>query len=394
MFLYPWEIEDAEQFEKEYIKTGCNGIAPALSYHHGAVFSAGQGKVYGIEQAAVSFTPEKSRYGLLQPAVHTAAAKAGVVYNLRGNSIKQKRQFAGWVVLLHNSTLGEQYPECTVQNMMGQRYSSCLCPSNPLVREYSTALLEDICTQLAPDSLLVESATQLPAMHGGHHEIANIRITPAIRWLLSLCFCPHCMQAAAKAGGNPDVAKAQAAMLLRKLSNSENWFEENGISQLAMLLLEYPQLYYYQQGKQASVTSFVEMVSSVLRKNDTQFRFMPSSVPFEVNNVFMEGTSFSGVEGKADMLFPLVYGPGETYGTVRENIRIGGNSAPVGMAMTLLPGRYKDKGAFMGAVAEAVENGCRCIYFYNYSLASQQRLGWVEEAGQLAKRIAQESRKG
>ena len=49
-----------------------------------------------------------------------------------------------WLVPLHNTRLGQAYPDITVENAFGDRYVYSLCPSSPDAREYAIALCKDV----------------------------------------------------------------------------------------------------------------------------------------------------------------------------------------------------------------------------------------------------------
>lgn len=371
LYLYPWAIEDFADFARGYAATGCSGVAPALSYHHGHAFYARTGRFAAIDTAALSFAPSPSLYEDLIPAVHPGADKT--TRQLRDWCGKTSRSFSAWTVLLHNSTLGAAHPECTVENFLGDRYAHALCSSHPQVRHYTRALLEDICTQLVPDSVMAESATLQPAQHGCHHEIANVPFSPVLRWLYSLCFCPHCMEkAAAQPGLDPEKARAQAADLARRLLAGEAQVP------LATVLLERPGLYLYQRARQAGTTDYIRGIHSLLQAQGVALHLIPSAVPFPLQDVYMEGAALSDVS--ADVLVPLVYGEGETYAGAQALFRLWNDRLPLGMAASLL--HHQGPDSLQSCVENAHSAGCRHFYFYNFSLASQPRLDWLARANQ------------
>lgn len=383
MYLYPWEAGDLAAFKREYEKTGCNAMAPALSYHHGNTYIASAGRYRQIKEAALSFRPQESLYGRLRPLVHEEPAHSETIKGLREWADKTNIHFSAWTVLLHNSSLGQKHEELTTENLFGDHNSHSLCPSQAEVRLYEDALVSDICGQFAPDSVMLESVTFLTAMHGGHHEIANIAISPALRWLLSLCFCNACMEHAARLFPAVDFAslreKAKQAVLT--ISNTETCIPGNGDAQIQQLLFEIPGLFEYQLARQETVSENIGRIGRDLSQRGIKLILIPSAAPFDINRVFMEGMNFRGNAGKADILLPLVYSPGETYELVRNTIRMYDSETPVGMAASLglAPGREH----FLGTLRHAREAGCRYFFTYNFSLASSERRGWLAEFNQI-----------
>ncbi|MDR2098335.1 MAG: hypothetical protein LBP37_07435 [Spirochaetaceae bacterium] len=381
MYLYPWEIKDVETFKKDYASTGCTGMAPALCYHHGNALIARSGRFKTISESALSFTPNTALYGDIKAEVHAEAARAGVVKALRGLCADTGRAFSGWLVLLHNSTQGARHPDICIENLFGDRYVHALCPSHPEVRRYAEALVTDICAQFSPDSLLLEAITPQPARHGAHHEIANIAVPEALRWLWSLCFCPRCMEEAARLvpGLDPQALRERAKKLVLGLANGETLIPANEGSQTMMLMLEAPELFAYQRARQFIVAGFIAEISRLLRKARVEFRLIPSALPFDINHVYMEGMNFTATAGLADRLMPLIYRQGETYEIVRNTIRLFDGDTPIGMVNTLFPTTSPDKASFLGAMKNAHDGGCDTFYIYNYSMASTGRLGWIAE---------------
>jgi hypothetical protein len=380
MYLYPWEIGNMEIFTREYAETGCNAMAPALSYHHANTFAASSGRCRQLRESAVSFVPEMSRYGAVKPFVHEDCARGGAVKELRHWAARANIHFAAWTVLLHNSSQGERRPELAMENLFGDPCTHALCPSHGEVREYAHALLTDIIAQFAPDSVMLESATALPAFHGRHHEIANITLSPALRWLYSLCFCPDCMSAAVKRspGLDPASLRERLKKLALDLANGESLIPGNGDAQLTQLIFEVPGLFEYQKAREAGIAGFIAEAVDMIRKQGSRAVIIPSAAPFDVNRVFMEGMRFSLNGTGEDLLLPLIYGSGETYTLVRNAIRLFDAGTPVGMGVSLNPAQAPDKGAFLAGLAAAREAGCAHFYFYNFSLASRERRRWVQ----------------
>jgi hypothetical protein len=379
MYLYPWEIEDMETFKKEYAGTECNAVATALSYHHGNTFAAATGRYRHIKEAALSFVPEARHYGLIKPLVHEEVAAKGTVRELRDWAGKRGVRFSGWTVLFHNSSQGGLDQELTTENLFGDHYVHALCPANRDVREYEKALLSDIAYQFAPDSVMLESVTPLPAMHGMHHEMSNVRISPVLRWFLSLCFCPACMEYAAGFFPclDPDALRVRLKKAVLGLANSEHHIPSNGDAQIIQMLLEIPGLYEYQKARQQNTGECIRLASETLGEKGVSMILIPSATPFDINRVFMEAMSFTGNMGTADLLLPLVYGPGETYRAVLNTVRLFDTETPVGMAASLNPAQYPDRGSFLSTLAAAHAEGCEHFYIYNFSLASRERRGWI-----------------
>ena len=148
-----------------------------------------------------SFSPDETRYeGLqLQPRVAELAQTGDplgdlcVAANDRGMSVN------AWAVFLHNDRLGFTHPECATQNAFGDRYLTDLCPSNPEVRAYASALASDIA-RYEISTILAESLHFHGLAHGYHHERYFEELGTVGIYLLGLCFCAHCLESARRTG--------------------------------------------------------------------------------------------------------------------------------------------------------------------------------------------------
>src|SRR5207249_9749963 len=149
----------------------------------------------------VFFRPDASRYqeGGLQPVVSKLAQESDVLADLCSEGARRGLRVRAWTVYLHNYTLGEAHPECTCRNAFGDRHLTDLCPSNPRVRAYVTALTSDIASR-GVASAVAESLHFHGLEHGFHHERYFIELGALGRYLLGLCFCEHCLAAARRHG--------------------------------------------------------------------------------------------------------------------------------------------------------------------------------------------------
>ncbi|MEM1484326.1 hypothetical protein V6615_05530 [Oscillospiraceae bacterium PP1C4] len=380
MFVYPWDIPDnTDAFVEKYRTLGCNTIVVNGSYHHCSVPDLRLEKIYSRRQAGTAFAVNPANYGRLLPK--TQEDRTAMYQSLRESCTRAGISLKCWAVNLHNSTIGEMHPDVCIQNVWDDIYENALCVNHPEVREYAGALLCDIIRAVSPESMVLESISWMPAFHGRHHEFSLAHITPAIRYLFSLCFCPACVKAAEKQGIDARAVKVLAKRLLKQLLRQETTFIENEQTQLASLWLEYPQLYAYQQFRMESVRSLVEQTSKTVHQMGVHYEYIPLSTPFEVNSTSFEGVSYRQTAPLVDAFVPLVYGEHETFRTCKANIGLFAPDARVGMAMSLGRGRYTGEADFTGRVLDATDAGAASIYCYNYGMATEEVLEWVQKAG-------------
>ena len=379
MFVYPWDVaHDPQRFVSDYRDLGCNMVAINAVYHQCNVLGTRAGHVYEKSCAGTSFAIHPERYGRIRPRVVSDLTRE--LEALRTACVGQEIDFRCWVVSLHNDQIGEAYPDATVRNAWGDRYPSALCVNHPDVQEYADALVRDVIATLAPTRVVMESLSFMHAFHGRHHEFSLARMTGAVRYLLSLCFCEHCKRAAARQGIDADAAERTAARLLHALMWGDTTFEGSEDAQLMQIFLEYPELYAYQRFRMESVRALVTRVAEAAHDRSVCLEYIPSAAPFPIHQMQYDATSFSVLSGVVDGFVPLCYSPAERYPLIRRNVQLYAPEARVSLALNLDRRRYADAGDLCGRIAEAVEDGVEDIYCYNYGLATSECLGWMGRA--------------
>ena len=165
---------------------------PATAWpHRQGLFPGGRHRLFRADGAL---------YGAIKPIVSRIARERDVLRELCESGAIGVNV---WLVLLHNTKLGEAHPEARVTNAFGDRYVYNLCPAAPAARDYALGLCQDVTEQLSGARPLAGDAGLLPYAHGFHHEFALIKSN---RWLdnqLGLCFCAHCVKGAAQPASTP-----------------------------------------------------------------------------------------------------------------------------------------------------------------------------------------------
>ena len=202
IYAYPWDLAEigAQAAIERFASLGLDTVTVAGSYHAGKFLRphGKAGKVYFPEDGVVYFTPDPKRYGAIKPVPHSGAARGEDV--VRELADQDRLATNVWLVLLHNTRLGEAHPGSVVANAFGDRYVYSLCPSAPDARAYAVGLAHDVTESYPVAGVSLETPGFLPYAHGYHHEFALNRPN---RWLdaqLGLCFCEHCRIRAKQAG--------------------------------------------------------------------------------------------------------------------------------------------------------------------------------------------------
>jgi hypothetical protein len=108
-------------------------------------------------------------------------------------------------------------------------------------------------------ALLAESLCFMPFDHGYHHERSMVPLSPAVKFVLGLCFCQYCRAAGQAAG----VASDKLAAFVRRevdlsLSSRPSALDNVPVDHGAIAALAGGDMDGYLKGRQRSVTTLVE----------------------------------------------------------------------------------------------------------------------------------------
>jgi hypothetical protein len=207
VYAYPWDVLDESPDAfcaniKEHL--GVDTVSLAVSYHAAKLLLPHnpRRKLYYPEDGALYFQPDLAGFttSAIQPHVSALAQEEDCLSALCVAAARAGLKVIAWTVCLHNTRLGERYPDFTPRTAFGDRVIHYFCPSQPAARAYVCALAGDLARRYPIQTIQLETAHHMPFVHGFHHEMQELRMTPALQVLLGLCFCPACLESARIAG--------------------------------------------------------------------------------------------------------------------------------------------------------------------------------------------------
>jgi hypothetical protein len=251
-------------------RAGLHGVSLACAYHHARdIFPHNPvRKVYFLEGGTVFFQPDPARYAGLRitPQVSRLAQEVDILAELVARAERRGLAVRAWTVFLHNSTLGERHPDCTIQNVFGDPYLTALCPAHPDVRAYARALAADLAGR-GVAVILAEALGYAAFDHGYHHERSFIPLSPAARFLLGLCFCEHCASAIGQQG--VDVARLRQfvqTQLLAVLAGEPHTLPDGSVTWATLAGLADGELGRFLTARQSIVTSLAQEVTTAVEQ--------------------------------------------------------------------------------------------------------------------------------
>ena len=191
-YAYPWDVDSA--FVERVRELGVDEVAVALSYHSARAATpwSSSGTAVVARHAAFYRPVREEDWQGLRPStpdwVESDDSGGDAVRLLNAAGIP----VAAWIVLTHNSQLGNANPEVAVRNCFGEVYPWALCPAQPEVRSYAATLTAEALEGLEFSSVILEACGPLGAIHQHQHEKTDGVWAPAVARLLSICCCDAC----------------------------------------------------------------------------------------------------------------------------------------------------------------------------------------------------------
>jgi hypothetical protein len=200
--------------------------------------------IYSLEEGRYYYASEAGRYRDLPLSPLPSGDFAG--RDLLGEAVRGASK-AGmnpgvWLTTFASGLIAKSRPEWAVHNLYGSADRLFLCFNHPEVREYSLRICAEIAERYEVKEVMLDKIPQLcmeiDALSG--------RVDPVLRVLGSICFCEHCVTAAAGRGIDLKEAHRKALeMAARCLAipphvvNAQR-DELKGDTEIPLLLLDHP----------------------------------------------------------------------------------------------------------------------------------------------------------
>src|SRR5215210_829834 len=378
-------------------RAGVDGLTMAVAYHdtrdifpHNPVR-----KVRYVEGGAVFFPPNTARYkGMrLQPRVSELARPGDPLGELCEAAGERGMRVNAWAVFLHNDRLGFAHPECASQNAFGDRYLTDLCPSNPDVRKYARTLASDIA-RYDVSTILSESLHFHGLGHGYHHERYFEELGSVGVYLLGLCFCEHCLEAASQRGLDAGMVHRLVRDELERRFSGVGSEDLEGLTREDLEPFGGEQMLGYLDTRTETVTSFVGEVATAASSGGAGFAFLDLCGA-------EKGFATGHPEGDAAPALGWQMGIDHTAGAdVCDTVSATGYAADpgridldldayealvpdasrLGLVLRPMPPDCRSADNLAAKVALARERGLGRLDFYHYGFCRLEALDWIHQA--------------
>lgn len=385
MWTYPWDIQDQGvkgAFADLRDRAALNTISLATSYHAGRFLQprSPKQKAYFPEDGTVYFTPDEALWNgkhIVPLQAQNVAERGDTLRALVNHRDDGGMKVSCWTVCLHNTRLGMLHPGHVTRNAFGNANFYNLCPSSPAAREYVVTLVQDVTTHYQPDILELESPNFMGFAHEYHHEKDGIGINDEDDFLLSLCFCDHCMRRGNKAGVPMESARTTVAGFIAEMCCREvpvkqfAKFPVAGIDAFG----SWPDLHAFLRWRTEPVTS---LIAEIKQKADPA----TSIVLIDVKDGWLGGVDLEAVGKICDGAILCCYfmPPDQIVELMTSGRRALGPEKYLGAGIRVFYPEVASADELAARTKAAITAGADGINFYNYGLIPQKRLDWVKQA--------------
>jgi len=386
IYVHPWDIaeEGADKVVSRLSRVGIESINLAVSYHGGRFFLPHNPKfkVYNAEEGVTYFGSPKECFknSSLKPVRSSSYRER----DLLKETIDAARNIGvtvnAWTVCLHNAVFASARTDLAVENIYGEKDVNFICPVKKDSKNYVTSMIRTLGSQYDLGEIELESAF-FPSgfIHGSHHEVFGVRVSPVMSFLLSTCFCADCIANAKERGFDLAFARKRAISFIQdEIMNIKNTNSPDLASSGNILdLLE-------EAGFGDLVSFKEEIVGNILRDYTedatdagTRISIVGTSMGFRANCF-----RFKNLAGKIKGLDLVAYFQDSK--TIKNNIfeirRELPDSVPLRAGINISYPYAFNASRLKEAVRSAVSAGSDSIIFYNYGWATD---GIIDEIGNI-----------
>ncbi len=209
IYIHPWDItEEGIDNCFDYLDEVCglNELFVAAVYHANTfLLSHNPKRIVRWDDGSVFFAPEHPRWRdtRIRPILGDCVDTPGFLHNIMDSARGRDWGVLFFVVFHFSHSTAQAYPDVCCVDAMGERQRAYLCPSNPSVRAYDLAIVEELMGTYGGDGIRHESLGFGLWNDGFLVDKVEVPPSPRDQYLLNLCFCGSCLHRARDEGFDP-----------------------------------------------------------------------------------------------------------------------------------------------------------------------------------------------
>ncbi|MCX8213431.1 MAG: hypothetical protein OTJ97_02825 [SAR202 cluster bacterium] len=379
IYTYPWDLADEgldAALDNIQHVAGLDDVALATSYHTATYFLPHNPvrKLYYGEDGMVLFQADPAKYKstAIKPRVSEVVDSPDYLERQAERIRERGLSLTAWIVYAYDHYLARTYPAMAQQDSLGNRHLSHLCVGAPDVRQYFLTLTEDILERLNPDAIHIESLNFLPFGHGFTNPKVLTPITPWCSFLMGLCMCAHCIEAASADGVDGEALRSDVAQYLNtelpKLPSQSEAVQPVTPTRLAAAFGG--QLRAFLEVRSGIASSLFEDVVRVIRSH--------GDIAVQADHLDQDDELALGlsVERVAPLIDRSVTGPNpDAIKPIKRKLTTGAK-----MIVQVSPSALGTSDALSDTLTACKRGGAGGFAFYNYGLMRVEHLRWLGRA--------------
>ena len=361
---------------------GCGrptGVALASAYHSSRDYLPRNRRRVHYSPAGLAFPPDPSLYpaGLPPPPRLPVCDDRDVLVEAVAAGSERGMDVDAWVVYLHHDDPRPwEGAEGRVVNAFGDVYPVALCPAAPIVGDYAEALTRDVAAR-GPRRILAEGLHHQPFAHGFHHERMFGQHGGQRRFLLGLCFCRPCLEAAARAGVDAEALRAEVRRAVDSPGGRLWLSRRDTAARLAAADLPPGSLLTYLRLRDAATTSLVRRCAAAAEVAGVDFGWLDATHAWAEEHAapatsehpgWQIGCDLAGI-GRVSSVVTACYGSAGAWVTQLEESGTALGRMPDGVVLRALCASEAEAAELVARVEEAVRRGVGWVGLYHYGLA-------------------------
>ncbi len=265
-------------------------------------------------------------------------------------------------------------PEYTLESAHGDDLIFGLCPSQPAVQTYLSALVSDLAARDTFARIELETFDYFYGTgFGWHHQKIHARLGVLGEFLFGLCFCPHCRENAKAAGVDAERARETVAGALDDIVAGDVAHDRSPEGWLA---------------EHETVATYVDVRERTLSSLYARLADAAGTTPLgyyvgapEPGREWVVGADLQALSNHVDYYcLPAYESTSEAVIEAYDAVETVVDDVPLHVG--LLPGHpaIHDEATVVDIVQTLNSKGVPRLSFYNYGLLPEQSLEWVGTA--------------
>ncbi|MFD4634455.1 hypothetical protein ACFVYR_34795 [Streptomyces sp. NPDC058284] len=389
-FLYPWDVVGDPDAPARLTALGIRQVTLASAYHSTRALTPRhpRHRVVTAAHAAVLYPPG-DRWQGREPRPYAAGKWApGDAYGEAARALTDAGiDVHSWVVLAHNSRMGEEHPATSVVNAYGDRYPWAPCIAQAATRAYLVDLAAEAAVRPGTSGTELESCGWYGLAHlHAHDKTAGVPLGEAGQYLMSLCFCSSCRDGYAGQGHDPEELAAAVRRALEPLwrgagSPGEEEGEGGGWPVVEKLIgvdrAAATRAWREETARTLQEAAVGAVRTAAVTAGRTGFQALLHADPVTYHCGADAGTDPAHILTVADgVVVPCTGGPG----LLTPFAARAGDGTVLAANLTVVSGMGGSPGTLAADAARAAELGATELRLYHAGLASDGDLALVKEA--------------